>query len=251
MRRSRSGRVLFQTRGNPIDATDIATGSGACHSGFWSFCGAEHPAGGSSHHDRMHDDQRECVKHHRRQRVHRGQHRWGLYAHQCGRIGDRRTIHWVSGSTTTIGAPSLTSTSAKKCPDPTGSADKFSATVTGDTGDGIKVPGSSKGAVCRQVRGNQRPEAAQDQVIRRSTSIPARTGASSPDRTMGRQDRHTSTATGPRPQSGVLSRSSHSRTPLAGQGRLRVARARTSRCRDGGTSRWPRGSHRRRGWSGR
>jgi len=64
------------------------------------------------------------------------------------------TIHWVSGSTTTTNAPTLVATSAKKCPgyvkggssNPT--ADKFSSTVTADTGDGIKVPGKSSGAVC-------------------------------------------------------------------------------------------------------
>jgi len=65
------------------------------------------------------------------------------------------TIPWVSGSTTTISAPTLTPTSAKKCAgyvkgslkgNPT--AEKISATVTGDTGDGIKVPGKAKGAVC-------------------------------------------------------------------------------------------------------
>ena len=64
------------------------------------------------------------------------------------------TIDWVSGSTTTIGAPTLKSTSAKKCPgyvkgassEP--SADKISATVTADTGDGLKVPGKATGAVC-------------------------------------------------------------------------------------------------------
>jgi hypothetical protein len=64
------------------------------------------------------------------------------------------TISWTSGSTTTIAAPTLTATSAKKCPgyvkgsttNPT--AEKFSAVVTADHGDGIKVPGKSKGAVC-------------------------------------------------------------------------------------------------------
>ena len=64
------------------------------------------------------------------------------------------TIDWVSGSTTTVAAPTLTATSAKKCPgyvkggssNPT--ADKFAGKVTGDTGDGIKVPGTDKGAVC-------------------------------------------------------------------------------------------------------
>jgi hypothetical protein len=70
------------------------------------------------------------------------------------------TIDWVSGSTTTISAPTLTSTSAKKCPgyvkggssNPT--ADKFTAKVTADTGDGIKVPGSAKGAVCISSSGS-------------------------------------------------------------------------------------------------
>jgi hypothetical protein len=64
------------------------------------------------------------------------------------------TINWLSGSTTTIGKPVLTATSAKKCPgyvkggasNPT--AEKFKAAVTADTGDGIKVPGSASGAVC-------------------------------------------------------------------------------------------------------
>jgi len=58
------------------------------------------------------------------------------------------TATWVSGSTTTFGIPTLTPTSAKKCPDPTGTADKLTAPITADTGDGIKVPGSAKGAVC-------------------------------------------------------------------------------------------------------
>jgi hypothetical protein len=70
------------------------------------------------------------------------------------------TITWTSGSTTTIAAPTLTSTSAKKCPGyvkkgtSNPSAEKFSAVVTGDTGDGIKVPGTSKGAVCISASGN-------------------------------------------------------------------------------------------------
>lgn len=64
------------------------------------------------------------------------------------------TIHWVSGSSTTIAAPTLTSTSAKKCPgyvkggSNNPAADKIAANVTGDTGDGIKVPGKASGAVC-------------------------------------------------------------------------------------------------------
>jgi hypothetical protein len=64
------------------------------------------------------------------------------------------TIDWVSGSTTTISAPTLTSTSPKKCPgyvkggSSNPSADKIAATVTADTGDGLKVPGKATGAVC-------------------------------------------------------------------------------------------------------
>lgn len=69
------------------------------------------------------------------------------------------TINWVSGSSTTLAAPVLTSTSAKKCPgyvkgaatNPV--ADKFTASVTADTGDGIKVPGVAKGAVCIATNG--------------------------------------------------------------------------------------------------
>jgi hypothetical protein len=64
------------------------------------------------------------------------------------------TITWLSGGSTTIGAPVLASTSSKKCPgyvkgapgNPT--AEKFTAAVTSDTGDGLKLPGTIKGAVC-------------------------------------------------------------------------------------------------------
>ena len=58
------------------------------------------------------------------------------------------TINWISGSTTTVGAPKLKATSAKKCPVAGSSADKFTATVTGDTGVGLKVKGKAAGAVC-------------------------------------------------------------------------------------------------------
>lgn len=58
------------------------------------------------------------------------------------------TIHWISGGSTTIAAPVLTATSAKKCPVARSTADKLTAAVTADTGDGIKVPGVVKGAVC-------------------------------------------------------------------------------------------------------
>ncbi len=70
------------------------------------------------------------------------------------------TIHWVSGSTTTIGAPVVGATSAKKCPgyvkgaakEPI--ADKFTAKVTADHGDGIKVPGKASGSVCVGLTGS-------------------------------------------------------------------------------------------------
>jgi hypothetical protein len=69
------------------------------------------------------------------------------------------TIDWVSGSNTTISAPTLTATSAKDCPgyvkppktgpppsEPT--ADNIAGNVTADSGDGLKLPGTFKGAVC-------------------------------------------------------------------------------------------------------
>jgi hypothetical protein len=64
------------------------------------------------------------------------------------------TVTWISGNKTTVGAPALVPTNAKKCPgyvkgaanEP--SAEKFSASVTADTGNGIKIPGKAKGAVC-------------------------------------------------------------------------------------------------------
>ena len=70
------------------------------------------------------------------------------------------TVTWVSGSTTTISAPALKSVNAKKCPgyvkggSNNPSAEKFSAVVTADHGDGIKVPGKAKGAVCISPTGN-------------------------------------------------------------------------------------------------
>jgi len=57
-------------------------------------------------------------------------------------------VHWVSGSTSTFAAPTLTPTSAKRCADPLGTALKASTVVTADTGDGIKIPGKAKGTVC-------------------------------------------------------------------------------------------------------
>jgi hypothetical protein len=68
------------------------------------------------------------------------------------------TIPWTSGGSTTITAPTLSSAVGKACPgyvkpakgtnpaEPT--LEKFSATVTADSGDGLKLPGSAKGSVC-------------------------------------------------------------------------------------------------------
>jgi hypothetical protein len=64
------------------------------------------------------------------------------------------TVTWLSGSTTTLGVPVLTATSAKKCPGyvkggiSNPAADKATVPVTGDNGDGIKVPGTAKGTIC-------------------------------------------------------------------------------------------------------
>ena len=70
------------------------------------------------------------------------------------------TIDWLSGGSTTIGAPTLIPTSNKACPgfnktatsNPT--AEKFTASVTSDTGDGLKLPGTAKGAVCIGTSGS-------------------------------------------------------------------------------------------------
>jgi hypothetical protein len=64
------------------------------------------------------------------------------------------TITWTSGSTTTIAAPALKGTSAKKCPVAGSTAETFKAVVTGDTGDGLKIPGKGTGAVCIDPSGN-------------------------------------------------------------------------------------------------
>jgi hypothetical protein len=69
------------------------------------------------------------------------------------------TITWSSGSSTTISAPTTSATSATKCPgyvkkaatEPT--AENFTATVTSDSGDGLKLPGTAKGAVCISTTG--------------------------------------------------------------------------------------------------
>jgi hypothetical protein len=64
------------------------------------------------------------------------------------------TTNWVSGSSTTIGVPTLTTVSATHCPgyvkkaasEP--SAESFTAVVNSDTGDGVALPGVAKGEVC-------------------------------------------------------------------------------------------------------
>jgi hypothetical protein len=69
------------------------------------------------------------------------------------------TVTWVSGKTSTFGAATLVSTSAKHCPgyvkgassNPT--ADKFSGAVTASTA-GFKIPGKYSGEVCISTSGN-------------------------------------------------------------------------------------------------
>jgi hypothetical protein len=69
------------------------------------------------------------------------------------------TIDWLSGGSTTISAPVLAATSATKCPgyvkgaSSNPIADTFTANVTSDSGDGLKLPGSAKGAVCVAANG--------------------------------------------------------------------------------------------------
>jgi hypothetical protein len=73
------------------------------------------------------------------------------------------TITWTSGGSTTIGAPALSSKVGKTCPGyvtppkgttpPEPTLEKFKAVVTGDTGDGLKFPGSAKGSVCIGTNG--------------------------------------------------------------------------------------------------
>jgi hypothetical protein len=68
------------------------------------------------------------------------------------------TIDWVSGSNTTIAAPTLKTVAAKKCPGytkpakgttpPEPTAESFSAVVTADSGDGLALPGKATGEVC-------------------------------------------------------------------------------------------------------
>jgi hypothetical protein len=61
------------------------------------------------------------------------------------------TIDWVSGSTTTVGTPSAAFPSSKKCIKMYGAGSEavaVKAAVSGDTGDGIKVPGTISGSVC-------------------------------------------------------------------------------------------------------
>ena len=75
------------------------------------------------------------------------------------------TVPWNNGTHTVFGSPTLTTTSAKKCPGyikstpkapysgPEPSADNLSGSVTGDTA-GLKVPGTYKGEVCISNSGN-------------------------------------------------------------------------------------------------
>ncbi len=74
------------------------------------------------------------------------------------------TITWSTGSSTTISAPTLTTSVGKLCPgyvkpakgttpaEPT--LEKFTTLVTSDSGDGLALPGSAKGSVCIGVDAN-------------------------------------------------------------------------------------------------
>jgi len=60
------------------------------------------------------------------------------------------TITWASGSTTTVSVPTLKVIHSPSC---SGSESAVTATVTNDTGDGIKVPGKFTGTICLQLSG--------------------------------------------------------------------------------------------------
>ena len=97
---------------------------------------------------------RKRFEHRYSQWVHGGRTGGGSMAVSSLTLAAGGTIPWVSGTTTTIGAPALTPLSAKKCPgyvknassEP--AAESFAATITGDTGDGILVPATLSGEVC-------------------------------------------------------------------------------------------------------
>lgn len=84
----------------------------------------------------------------------------GSHAFTSASLATGGTIPWLSGGSITIGAPTLTSTSAKKCPgyvkgatsNPV--ADKVAGAVTADVGDGIKIPGKLKAEICISASGN-------------------------------------------------------------------------------------------------
>ena len=69
------------------------------------------------------------------------------------------TVTWLSGKTSTFGASTLVSTSAKHCPgyvkggSSNPSAEKFSGAVTASTA-GFKIPGKYSGEVCITASGN-------------------------------------------------------------------------------------------------
>jgi hypothetical protein len=70
-------------------------------------------------------------------------------------LADGGTIDWASGGSTTIGVPTLGTTSATHCPGyvhgvtPEPAAETFEAAVTADTGDGLKLGANeAKGSVC-------------------------------------------------------------------------------------------------------
>ncbi|HEX3979857.1 MAG TPA: hypothetical protein VHW93_01460 [Acidimicrobiales bacterium] len=75
------------------------------------------------------------------------------------------TIAWLSGGSTTIGVPTVSSRTGSHCPGyvkpvrgqtppPEPVAESFTAPVTADSGDGLALPGKVKGAVCIAADGS-------------------------------------------------------------------------------------------------
>ena len=64
------------------------------------------------------------------------------------------TVKWNNGDTTSFNSPTVTGTSAKKCPAAyNSSAEKFKGTVTSDN-TGVKVPGKFSGEICLSNTGS-------------------------------------------------------------------------------------------------
>jgi len=81
-----------------------------------------------------------------------GGHTGGSSTALGAEIASGGTITWASGSTTTVGKPTIAAVSESLCPTQPGTtvgkADSVKATVTDDRGNGITIPGTFSGIAC-------------------------------------------------------------------------------------------------------